>query len=386
MTLPTITAPASGVPTLISAGEAARRLPDSCDALAVDTERATGVKYYDRAFLIQLRARGGEPLLIDPLMSEKPGWEALAAKASCEWIIHSSRQDLPYLADVGLTTPTLFDTALAAQLLGMKHISLQAVVEDIVGVHLNKEESDSDWTLRPLTERQRAYAALDVEYLHQIRDALWSRAEELGRTEWIRQECATQLAAPPPEPKKDPWRVYAKRADISNDRALEILHQFWMVRDEIGRRRDVHPSTVVRSIDLAYAAKRLPALTRDIRIHLPGKPSLWADALAAAWAVPEDELPPVKLPRPRKPAVDGTIHRCNERLKQAATRLGEQYEINPALILTAATRHDVSLLRPRTTSEYEQALTECGARPWQIELLISALAQSWKLPRPGKGA
>src|SRR4029453_12085012 len=171
----------------------------------VDAERASGYRYGQRAYLVQLRRTGSGTGLIDPvpLPDLSVVQEAIADE---EWVLHAATQDLPCLAEIGLVPKRIFDTELAARLAGLPRVGLGAVVESLLGYSLQKGPSAPDWSTRPLPGEWLVYAALDVEVLVDLRDALAAILEEQGKTEWARQEFEAILAAGPPAPKIDPRR------------------------------------------------------------------------------------------------------------------------------------------------------------------------------------
>jgi ribonuclease D len=180
-----LTEPRDGVPDPLTT---ARELADAVDRLragsalglplAVDAERASGYRYGQRAYLVQLRRADVGTLLIDP--AALPDLHALGEViADDEWVLHAASQDLPCLAELGLRPTRLFDTELAGRLLGYARVGLGAIVEEVLGLTLEKGHSAADWSTRPLPEPWLRYAALDVEVLVELRDHL---ADELDRT------------------------------------------------------------------------------------------------------------------------------------------------------------------------------------------------------------
>ncbi len=177
------------------------RLAGGSGPVAMDSERASGFRYGQRAYLVQICREGSGTFLIDPIALPDLSGVA-AAIADAEWILHAASQDLPCLAEVGLVPRTLFDTELAGRLLGRDRVGLAALVESELGVTLAKEHSAADWSTRPLPEPWLRYAALDVEYLIELREVLGEALQEAGKGEWARQEFAAIAAAPAPAPAK----------------------------------------------------------------------------------------------------------------------------------------------------------------------------------------
>src|SRR4029450_11251636 len=172
--------------------------------VAVDAERASGYRYGQRAYLVQMRRNGSGTGLIDPV--PPPALSVIQdAIGDAEWVLHAANQDLPCLAEIGLVPKRIFDTELAARLAGLPRVGLGAVVESLAAFPLVKGHSAADWSTRPLPEEWLVYAALDVEVLVDLRDALAALLEVQGKTEWARQEFEAILTAGAPPPRTDPW-------------------------------------------------------------------------------------------------------------------------------------------------------------------------------------
>ena len=176
--------PREGVPEPVTtpAGLAAAvaRLAAGTGPVAVDAERASGYRYGQRAYLVQLRRQGAGTALVDPI--PLPDLAALGdAIADAEWVLHAASQDLPCLAEVGMRPRTLFDTELAGRLLGYERVGLGAMVERQLGLALEKGHSAADWSTRPLPRSWLAYAALDVEVLVELRDVLEEQLRAAGQ-------------------------------------------------------------------------------------------------------------------------------------------------------------------------------------------------------------
>src|SRR6201996_9618455 len=189
-------APADGVPDLAtSASEiaaAAKQLAGGHGAFAVDAERASGFRYSNRAYLIQIRRAGAGTVLIDPVSH---GGDSLAVLrpvadvlAEDEWILHAADQDLPCLAEVGMQPPALYDTELAGRLAGFDRVNLATMVQRLLGLGLAKGHGAADWSKRPLPMEWLNYAALDVEQLIELRGAIAAVLAEQGKTDWAAQE------------------------------------------------------------------------------------------------------------------------------------------------------------------------------------------------------
>ena len=253
-----LTEPADGLPPVIVTAEqldeAVRRLGAGHGPIAVDAERASGYRYGQRAYLVQLRRAGAGTVLIDPIAC--PDLSALdAALHEVEAVLHAASQDLPCLAEVGYTPRALFDTELAGRLLGYPRVALGTMLEEILGFRLAKEYSAADWSVRPLPADMLKYAALDVEVLAELRDALAEQLADQGKTEWARQEFAAIAAAPPPPPRADPWRRTSGIHKVRTRLALAVVRELWQTRDEIAREADQSPRRVLSDQSIVDAAR-----------------------------------------------------------------------------------------------------------------------------------
>nr|WP_228394883.1 ribonuclease D [Modestobacter roseus] len=361
--------------------------------VAVDAERASGYRYGQRAYLVQLRRAGAGTGLIDPV--PLPDLSVLqAAIADAEWVLHAANQDLPSLAEIGLVPARLFDTELAARLAGLPRVGLGAVVESLLGFRLEKGHSAADWSTRPLPEDWLVYAALDVEVLVDLRDALAALLEEQGKTEWARQEFDAILAAGPPAPKADPWRRTSGMHGLRSRRQLGMLRSLWQARDDLARRRDVAPGRVLPDAAMVSAVQADPA-NEGALLELPvfrGRAnrklvSTWFGALTRGRELPETELPLHSKPGDGPPPVNRWADRdpaAAARLKAARAGLAqvsEQWSVPVENLLSPdlVRRLMWTPPTPADTDAVATALRAGGAREWQVgltgELLTDAIAQ-----------
>jgi ribonuclease D len=356
--------------------------------VAVDAERASGYRYGQSAYLVQLRRAGAGTALVDPvpLPDLSPLGEVIA---DVEWVLHAANQDLPCLAEVGLRPTRIFDTELAGRLAGFAKVGLGAMVEQVLGLSLEKGHSAADWSTRPLPEPWLRYAALDVEVLVELRDALEAELEAQGKLAWAHEEFAAIVAAPPPPPRAEPWRRTSGIHRLRGRRQLAAVRELWEARDELARRRDTAPGRVLPDAALINAATAAPtdpaALLslpvfggRSTRRHL----DRWFGALQRAAALPDDELPAVAgaSDGPPPPA------RWAERDPQAAARLARTRkavgELAEELSLPVENLLQPDLVRRLTWSPPEEVTPETvagtlragGARRWQVTLTAERLA------------
>ena len=391
-----------GLPPVVETEEALAKtiaaIASGSGPVAVDAERASGYRYSARAYLVQLRREGSGTALVDPIAFDDLG-ALQEAIGDTEWILHAATQDLPCLAEVGLRPTTLFDTELAGRLLGYPRVGLATLVETVVGRSLRKEHSAVDWSTRPLPEPWLEYAALDVEALIELREALGRELEETGKAEWARQEFAHLVNAIASGPRQDPWRRTSGMHRARGRRALAAVRALWETRDAIAARRDVTPGRIIPDSAIVEAANALP---RD-KASLLGLKGFrgrgaeryvhqWVEALRAARGLADEELPPVAArydgpPPPRAwadrdPVAAARLSKARVGLKA----LADENHLPVENVLTPDYVRRVMWEPPRTDDDSAMAelvaarLTELGARPWQIELSVEVLSDAILAP------
>jgi ribonuclease D len=389
-----LSAPRDGVPPVVVTPEALaqtiRAFAAGCGPVAVDAERASGHRYGQRAFLVQLRRDGAGTALVDP--AALPDLSALSdAIADAEWVLHAANQDLPCLAEVGMRPRTLFDTELGSRLAGFARVGLAAVVEHLLGLGLAKEHSAVDWSVRPLPAPWLRYAALDVEVLVEVRDALAAELDSQGKLGWAREEFAALVAAPPPAPRTDPWRRTSGMHKIRTRRQLAVVRGLWNARDALAREQDVSPGRLLPDTSLVEAALALPAHFRGLMAvrGFTGRGSrryaaLWQAAIDRALALPESQLPPQHRPAEgppparvwadRDPVAAARLARCRARVNAIAQQhnLPTENLISPEAVRRLAWGPPA----PADPGTVTRVLLGHGARPWQVELTAGALAQA----------
>jgi ribonuclease D len=395
--------PRDGVPDPVTTpgarAAAAARLAAGSGPVAVDAERASGYRYGQHAYLVQLRRAGTGTVLIDPVPLPDLS-EVAAALAGAEWVLHAASQDLPCLAEVGLRPDRLFDTELAGRLLGYQKVGLAAMVEHRLGYALEKGHSAADWSTRPLPRAWLAYAALDVEVLVDLRDVLERELVEAGKLDWARQEFAAIVAAPPPPPRAEPWRRTSGIHRVRGRRQLAAVRALWESRDALARDRDLAPGRLLPDAAIVQAALADPASPAAL-LAVPvfgGRQqrrllSRWYAAIAAARALPDPELPSLAVPSDAPPPVNRWADRDPEAAARLAaaravmTALGKRHAVPVENLLAPDLLRRLAWEPPAERSAHRLAaiLTAAGARPWQVELAAQPLAEALQA-RFGAGA
>jgi ribonuclease D len=388
--------PRDGLPpvveTDVALAEVTSRLAKGEGPVAVDAERASGYRYGQRAYLVQLRRAGAGTILIDPIAC--PDLTGIdAAVGDAESVLHAASQDLPCLAEIGFRPRRLFDTELAGRLLGYPRVALGTLVEEVLGFHLEKGHSAADWSTRPLREELLRYAALDVEVLVELRDALAAELLVQGKMEWARQEFEAVLAARPTAPRADPWRRTSGIHRVQSRRGLAVVRELWTARDQIAQVADLSPRRVLPDSAIVEAARSFPAnhaqlvkitgfAGRQARRHERD----WLAAVARARASAEHELPePTGSTIPSGPP---PAHRWTERDPVAAARLaaaraavtaiaeGNRVPVENLVSPDAVRRLSWDPPQPCDEQAVARALADYGARPWQIQLTAGPIASA----------
>lgn len=389
-------APREGVPPVAAdpdaLAETVAAFADGRGPVAVDAERASGYRYGQRAYLVQLRREGSGTALIDPVAC--PDLSALGeALTGTEWVLHAASQDLPCLRDIGMAPTRLFDTELAGRLAGFARVGLGVMVETVLGYSLEKGHSAVDWSTRPLPEPWLRYAALDVELLVDLRDALEEELRGQGKLEWALEEFAAIAAAGPPPPRKDPWRRTSGVHKVRRRRQLAVVRELWQERDEVARRRDLSPGKVLSDQAIVAAAQALPADARALAAlpgfgHRMGRRQLqsWQAAVDRARALAESELPmpgqPSSGPPPprswadKDPAAAARLSAA----RAAVTARAEELHLPQENLLPPDVVRRLCWEPPADSSPeaLTRALRGLGAREWQVAqcapLLVEALS------------
>ncbi len=351
----------------------------------MDAERASGFRYAQRAYLVQLRRSGAGTALVDPIALQGR-FDALArAVDGPEWVLHAASQDLPCLAELGLVPARLFDTELAGRLAGLPRVGLGPLAEQLLGVTLEKGHGAADWSRRPLPEEWLNYAALDVELLVELRDALDKLLTEQGKREWAGQEFEAVRTARPAPPRAEPWRRTSGIHRVRKPRQLAVVRALWEARDGLAAQRDLAPGRVLPDSAIVDAAVAGPDTVEGLTglAVFRGRAqrrlaTYWWSAIDRARRLPDVELP-LSSPGAEVPPPVG---RWADRDPDAAARLTAAR----AVIGTVSEETGMpveNLLQPDLLRRLcwrppevplPEALRAGGARPWQVELVAPRLA------------
>ncbi|MGH3690130.1 MAG: ribonuclease D [Microbacterium sp.] len=356
--------------------------------VAVDVERASGFRYSQRAYLVQVFRRDAGVFLFDPpaIGDFAPLQEAIG---DLEWVLHAASQDLPSLRELHLEPSVIFDTELASRLLGHERVGLGAVVEDTLGITLKKEHSAADWSTRPLPDSWLEYAALDVLHLIDVRDVLVGELEEQGKTGYAAEEFAATLARAPKPPREDPWRRLSGLHQVRGARNLAVARSLWQAREAYAQEQDVSPGRLVPDRSLVAALMANPQSKQALAgiKEFQGRASRtqldrWWQAFLDGRAsedlprerVPSDTLPPPRAWADRNPEADARLKAARPVVEAVAEELGMPTE---NLLTPEYLRRVAWDLPGETSEEIAAALAALGARPWQIEQTAQKIAAAF---------
>lgn len=356
--------------------------------VAVDVERASGFRYSQRAYLVQVFRQGAGVFLFDPpaIGDFTPLSEAIG---DIEWVFHAASQDLPSLRELDLDPHTIFDTELASRLLGHERVGLAAVVEETLGITLKKEHSAADWSTRPLPDSWLDYAALDVLHLIDVRDALVLELEDQGKTEFAAEEFAATLARAPKPPREDPWRRLSGLHQVRGARNLAVARALWQAREAFAQEQDVSPGRLIPDRSLVAAVMANPQSKQALAgiKEFQGRASRtqldrWWQAFVDGRAteelprerVPSDALPPPRAWVDRNPEADARLKAA----RPAVEAVAEELHMPTENLLTPEHLRRVAW-EPAGTSAEEigEALAALGARRWQIEQTAQKIADAF---------
>ncbi len=369
-------------------------------ALAVDAERASGFKYSQRAYLIQLHRHGAPILLVDPIavLSDDP---SAFGKAQSEleqyvWIIHAATQDIPCLAELGLRPMRLFDTELAGRLAGFERVGLGAMVARTLGFQLAKEHSAVDWSTRPLQASWLTYAALDVDVLPELMGALILELEQQDKLSWAEEEFEHLTGFTPKPSKEDRWRGISGLHTFKHTRDLAVAREMWNARETLAQKLDVSPGRLIPDASIVEVVQSKPRSKAELSANkkFSGRASrsyldLWWESYARGLST--NDLPLAKIPStgiPNHRVWANKFPEADNRLvaaKQAMTGLVGSHGIPAENLLSPDFMRQLCWsTEVKNSDEVAQFLRNLGARSWQTLLVSPVLAEVlsplWRLP------
>ena len=378
----------TGLPAL---QELTARLRDS-ERFGVDTEFVGEDSFVPRLEIIQVVVGDVYAIIDYPAVGRLEGWGDLLADARIEKVLHAGRQDLElFHAETGQMAVSVFDTQIAAAMVGYgTQVAYAQLVQRVTGVKLAKAFTFTNWSQRPLTKDQLAYAVEDVKYLLPVRDHLHRRLQSLGRLDWVREEFE-RLESRVTDVSRQPRNRYQRIKGWENLRpkAAAVLRELVAWREEEARRRNVPRGRIVRDEVLLELARHAPASVEALRatrglhgseVDRNGEALL--TVIRAGQAVPQSEWPDSAPTRRPEPEAAGQVE-----LLQAALKLrAEEEAIAPSLL--ASTADLLALVdAKRSRQEPDVPLVQGWRRKLAGETLLAVLAGKLAMrldPKTGK--
>ncbi|CAB4545248.1 MAG: ribonuclease D [Actinobacteria bacterium] len=365
---------------------AVENLKTGTGPLAIDAERASGFRYGNTAYLIQLHRENTDIFLIDPIdLSKSPAWSTLAEFSNgLTWILHAATQDLGCLAEVGLKPAALIDTEHGSRLLNLPRVGLGAACEQLLGFRLAKEHSAADWSVRPLPNSWLNYAALDVDVLPALAKVLMEQLEQANKGHLAEQEFKHLLGFEPKPQSPDRWRSMTGLHDVKDVQKLAIARELWFARDALAQDRDTAPGRLVSDSSIVALVKSGISSKSELSSlkTFTGRASrsfldVWWEAYAKGRATkdtPALKLVSTGIPNHRNwpsryPEADARL----QALKPVMAELALEFEVPLENLLQP------DLLR-RVAWEPEEDIAKqllaMGARQWQVDAVASPISSA----------
>ena len=380
--------PVKLVETTESLREFLSSLNESSSPIALDAERASGFRYGQRAYLLQIAIKGNCIFLIDPVADyEGSIWiEFLQSVSSKPWIIHAASQDLPCLTEMNLKPSKILDTELAARLIGLPRVALATLTEHYLKLKLAKEHSAVDWSERPLPENWLNYAALDVDVLFELWEAIQKDLEINQKNSIAEAEFDFLLLPSSRPPKIDKWRSMTGLHEVKDERALTIAKYLWEAREGLAIEKDIAPGRLVPDASLVAAVKAAPKSRSELASLKTFAGRASRTFIDTWWKAIEDGSHTKNLVELRPKPTGMPNHRnwlqkfpeAHARLtaaKELIAKLSEEQKIPQENILNPETLRQICFEPPVPLSKENLtvALASRLARQWQIELVVHGL-------------
>ena len=373
--------------------QAADRLAQGTGWCAVDTERASGFRYHNRVCLLQIRRTGAGTMLIDVESDPQATTDFIGrVLADTGWVVHAASTDLPYLEQLRLRPPQLFDTELAGRFLGFHRVNLAAMVEHYLEVRLRKNHGGEDWSRRPIPSGWLDYAALDVEYLLPLADAMRSELmQQHPKDEWVAEECdylTRVYRGYSPAPKS--WEDLKGVHGLRTSKQLQVARWLWRVREKLARASDTAVSRLLPDKALVALATELPTTMPKV-MRTPGYPPrlrrkarYWANQVDKALGTAQDRWPePFPIPTYRDtPPSRYTWSRYYPEsfpkltmVREELARVAAQVEIPVENMIQSSDTNEIvwrsqELKEVTDDTELLELLQRLQIRPWQQKLCL----------------
>jgi ribonuclease D len=368
-----------------------RELKETSNPVALDAERASGFRYGQRAYLLQVAIEGKAIYLVDPVAEyAKETWvDFLSTLSNLPWIIHAASQDLPCLTELGLKPSRILDTELAARLLGLPRVALGTLCEHYLKIRLAKEHSAVDWSERPLPAGWLNYAALDVDVLFELWTEVAKDLEVQNKSGIAEAEFAFLLDPVIKEPKVDRWRSMSGLHEVKDQRALTVAMYLWTAREELAIEKDVAPGRLVPDSSLVAVVKTLPKSRSELSSLKTFAGRASRTFIDTWWKAVEEGSKTKKLVELRPKPSGIPNHRnwpqkfpdAHARLlasKELMATLSEEQSIPMENILSPDVLRQLCFEPPQPldSESISLALRSRKVRDWQIELVVPGLVET----------
>lgn len=364
----------------VRTGEELHRFLESlhgCRSLALDSESDSLHHHREKVCLIQITSDRNQARLLDPLaLPDLSPLAPLLADPGVLKVLHGADYDVTTLKrDFGFRLVNLFDTMIAARFLGLPEIGLQAMVRSELGVELSKTNQRDDWSRRPLSPAQEAYALADVHHLLALQSRLAEKLTALGRLPWVQEECEAVAELPAARRNADPEAyLRIKGSSRLSPRQLAVLRELHGWRESRASALDVPPFKILGAEILLALATNPPRSLEDlgkVRGVLPRLKNQAPDLLAAAeraLALPDAELPVLR--KAQKPVVPDAVRRRVESLRAWRALEAARLAVDLSVVLPQRLLDKVAEAAPREVSDLERV---DGLRRWRVAAFGPAL-------------
>src|SRR5438105_903371 len=355
-------------------GEVDRFLDEISDVreLALDTEGASFHRFLDRIYLLQISTRG-RSAIIDPLPIRSPAkLGAVLQNKDVEVVFHDADYDLRLLhQDYGWHVTNIFDTRIAAQLLGIKSFGLAALLEQLFDVKLDKKHQRADWSMRPLTPDMLEYAAQDTRYLLQLKDHMTSELQRRARLHWAEEEFARLEGTRWEAEEAMEGFLRLKGARDLTRRELAVLREVANWRDTVAAQLDRATFRVMGNEVLLELARRAPRSASELSA-IKGMPKGMVErggtditaAIRRGMEAPEAELP--KFPRGQRWNKDRDFDDRVGRLKAVRDEAATRLELDPGVLCSRERLENVARSGAKSIADLASVP---DLRRWQSEEL-----------------
>lgn len=356
--------------------ELARRLED-CHRFSVDLESDSFHHYGDRIALLQF-SDGKRAYIVDPLCVDPAPLSELLGDVSREKVFHDADYDgRMILTFLGVRPTPVFDTMISARILGKQRIGLADLLEEYLGISMDKAFQKADWSRRPLDQEMLHYAALDVLHLLELRDWMEEDMARVGRLDWAHEEfrLVVEGLAPMPERKPDFTRV--KGARKLDPHRLAVLQRLLEWRERKAKKLDLPPFKVVGTEKLLRLAEIVPRCVRELEssgILSPRQASRFGEEIVAAaergWREPPERWP--RFPAPERIRRDLEVERILRRFKEARDRRAGELDVDPGFLLPNAALKELARMKPGCLEDIRKSGI---LKEWQLREVGEALEE-----------